>query len=246
VTDVGFLSDNPIYLQNTTSSVLSGFVSFWGSGVGTSGKRYATLKQQNGYAEIFAGSNSLAASNELRINCADSAGDEKHIATFKSGAFQLQISTNASPTNGDIWFDGTNLKGREGGATFNLNGGGVTPGSWTTATLQTNWEARSGYRAVRYRDNGIDGTEIEGVAKLKTAQSLLGGGSVVLFTLPVALRPTAKLTGLVSCTYEGSWQSVTGVWYEVDTNGDVTITNSNSTLITELYNIGINIKFAQS
>ena len=164
-----------------------------------------------------------------------------------NNVLQMASTTNASPSNGDIWFDGTNLKGREGGATFNLNSsGGVTPGSWTTATLQTNWEARSGYRAVRYRDNGIDGTEIEGVAKLKTSQSLLGGSSVVLFTLPVALRPTAKLTGLVSCTYEGSWQSVTGVWYEVDTNGDVTITNSNSTLITELYNIGINIKFAQS
>ena len=161
---------------------------------------------------------------------------------------KMASTTNSSPTNGDIWFDGTNLKGREGGATFNLNGGGggVTPGSWTTATLQSNWEARSGYRAARYRDNGIDGTEIEGVVKLKASQFLLAGGSVVLFTLPTALRPNAKLTGLVSCTYEGSWQAVTGVWYEVNTSGQVEITNSSSTLISELYNIGINIRFAQT
>lgn len=49
--------------------------------------------------------------------------------------YNFPTSTNSFPSNGDIWFDGTNLKGREGGATFNLNGaGGVTKLKYQSTT----------------------------------------------------------------------------------------------------------------
>jgi len=41
-----------------------------------------------------------------------------------SQKIDLTSYTNSTPVNGDIWFDGTNLKGHEGGATSNLIGGG--------------------------------------------------------------------------------------------------------------------------
>ncbi len=37
-----------------------------------------------------------------------------------SGVLRLATTTNSSPQNGDIWFDGTNIKKRVGGATTNI------------------------------------------------------------------------------------------------------------------------------
>ena len=48
-----------------------------------------------------------------------------------TGKLALASSTNASPANGDVWFDGTKLKKREGGVTSDLDttgGGGVSDG----------------------------------------------------------------------------------------------------------------------
>lgn len=84
-------------------------------------------------------------SRPLRIN---GLGNEIEIGSLT----RFLTFTNSSPSNGDIWFDGTNLKGREGGATFNLNGAGGGGGGKLstdydvfTSGGSANWSANTDY-----------------------------------------------------------------------------------------------------
>lgn len=183
------------------------------------------------------------------------AGGWQQIATLESdgsldlsGVLNLASTTNVSPSDGDIWRDSSDgkLKGREGSVTSNLigGGGGVTPGSWTNASLATNVGVRSGMRPLRYRSDGIDGVQIEGSCKYNTGFSLFAGFTVVLFTLPVGSRPNNDINIAVQVGYNGSTQQIEA-WAALDSsNGQVTLKNADAVAITELYDITINTRFS--
>ncbi len=44
-------------------------------------------------------------------------GGATRFLVLKEGVVRLRAATNSSPTNGDLWFDGTDLKFRTGGVT---------------------------------------------------------------------------------------------------------------------------------
>ena len=118
--------------------------------------------------------------------------------------------------------------------------------SWTTATEPTNISAIAGHLAMRYRDAGNTNTKIEGSWAYDGGYFLTVGASVVLFTLPIGLRPSAKIRASVTVSYNGSYQSLTGVWIEIDTAGVTTMYNGSASAIDTNYIFSLDTSFSRS
>ena len=189
----------------------------------------------------------------------------------EDGVFKLGSTTNASPTAGDIDFDGTNVNIRSdvtvnGSITATIptgtqvglvgydangkliqgtgGGGGVTPGAWTNVTLASNISVRSGYRPLRYRSDGIDGVQVEGTCKYNTGFNLAPGFTVVLFTFASGSRPNNDFNVKAQVGYNGSTTEI-DAWAHIDAStGQVTLKNSAAVAISELYDISFNFRFS--
>jgi hypothetical protein len=123
-------------------------------------------------------------------------------------------------------------------------GGGVTPTAWVNASLNSSLGVRSSMRPLRYRGDGIDGVQIEGSCKYNTGLALFPGFTVVLFTLPIGSRPNKDINLTVQVGYNGAVPQVEA-WASLNsTNGQVTLKNSDSVAISELYDITINTRFS--
>ena len=123
-------------------------------------------------------------------------------------------------------------------------GGGVTPTAWVNASLNSSLGFRSSMRPLRYRGDGIDGVQIEGSCKYNTGLALFPGFSVVLFTLPIGSRPNKDVNFTVQVGYNGSVPQIEA-WASLNSsNGQVTLKNSDSVAISELYDITINTRFS--
>lgn len=70
--------------------------------------KYIAIKQRSTYSRIIAGSSSAGA-NQLEFWIADSSSNENSVMTIKDFGINLSSRTNATPTNGDIWYDGTSI-----------------------------------------------------------------------------------------------------------------------------------------
>jgi hypothetical protein len=74
--------------------------------------------------------------------------------------------------------------------------------------------------------------------------ALFPGFTVVLFTLPIGSRPNKDINLTVQVGYNGAVPQVEA-WASLNsTNGQVTLKNSDSVAISELYDITINTRFS--
>ena len=123
-------------------------------------------------------------------------------------------------------------------------GGGVTPTAWVNASLNSSLGVRSSMRPLRYRGDGIDGVQIEGSCRYNTGLALFPGFSVVLFTLPIGSRPNKDVNLTVQVGFNGAVPQIEA-WASLNsTNGQVTLKNSDSVAISQLYDITINTRFS--
>ncbi len=159
-----------------------------------------------------------------------------------NGTFSGGLTVSSIPTGTQVGLVGYDSNGKliQGVA----GGGGVTPTAWVNASLNSSLGFRSSMRPLRYRGDGIDGVQIEGSCKYNTSLALFPGFSVVLFTLPIGSRPNKDVNFTVQVGYNGSVPQIEA-WASLNSsNGQVTLKNSDSVAISELYDITINTRFS--
>lgn len=122
--------------------------------------------------------------------------------SFKNGLStiiaKLASYTNASPANGDLWFDGTNFKAREGGVTKNLiSAGGVSFLQFSCA------ENIYGYETRYITGSNSGSSEITAIAWIAPVSCVLSNLSVRIHgsqpnqNLVVTIKKNGSNTDLV-------------------------------------------------
>ena len=127
------------------SSTLTGLVSTYKNTQDPLGDRFVALKQQDTKSLLISGNAGGASENPLRILTSDPTGTELIIQQLFydriefSKKLQLLSTTNASPVNGDIWYDGTdvNIQG-----TVKLNSQKLLATNFLDLVDSTGWGVR--------------------------------------------------------------------------------------------------------
>ncbi len=228
------------------SSTLTGLVSTYKNTNDPLGDRFVALKQQDTKALLISGNAGGSTENPLRIMTSDPNGDEFIIQQVFynrvefSEKLNLLTSTNASPTAGDIWFDGTevNIEGTvDIGSSGNVNqlkvGEGVTNGSAQNVTRFYYDATQKGY--INARGAGNDNLEL-----IATDSDLVLGSS----TGVVNVNTNATINGNVICNIPTGTQ-VGLVGYDANgkliqgTVGGGGVTPGSWTNVTLASNIGV-------
>lgn len=92
---------------------------------------------------------------------------------------------------------------------------GLTEGGWIPLTLGTGWSAKSGFAAPAYR---VIGTTVQ--VHFVVAAGATSGG--VISILPIAARPTAKVTATVFGE-DGVGSDATLIRLSIATTGEITV-----------------------
>jgi len=180
-------------------------------------------------------------SGSLRIGSTSSLTNVLFTSDLNS-KFYGDVVLDAIPTGTQVGLVGYDSNGKliqgVGG------GGGVTPTAWVNASLNSSLGVRSSMRPLRYRGDGIDGVQIEGSCRYNTGLALFPGFTVVLFTLPSGSRPNKDINLTVQVGFNGAVPQIEA-WASLNSsNGQVTLKNSDSVAISQLYDITINTRFS--
>lgn len=154
-----------------------------------------------------------------------------------SGKLALGSYTNSSPADGEIWFDGTNLKKREGGVTSNLDttggGGGAAltmNNSGSGVASGTTYDG-SVARTISYNTLGAAPLASPTFTGLVTTAASASGGAGL--NLPHGVAPTSPNNGDVWTTTSGVFWRINGGTVQVATGGGTaTGTNTGDQTIT--------------
>jgi hypothetical protein len=161
------------------------------------------------------------------------------VSTFGGVNYGGQMCFNSSDNNGKV---AVRTFASTWSSWFVLGSGGGT-GSWTLATEPTNISAKAGFRPIRYRDNGLGQTEIEGAWAYDVGYFLGVGASVTLFTLPLAYRPDSAYIFYAVVRYNGSYQCLDCVSVKINTDGTVVMTNGNGSAVSSAYTFSLKFQF---